>query len=183
MRRSGPALAAFLACALAGLFLAFVVASGVGAQGLVTTGSTTEPEPGLIPPGVTIGGIAVGGLSPESATFMVQERFEQGLPLIFRGRPRLAPSPHVLGATARIDQAVERALERSARGRGRADRPHQRRHDTRLRPVGGAPLQPRAGRRRARAPQAPPEDRARADGRRPSSAPSSPPTSTVASPR
>ena len=89
--------------------MAFVVASGVGAQGLATTGSTTEPAPGLIPPGVTIGGIAVGGLSPESATFVVQERFEQGLPLIFRGRPRLAPSPYVLGATARIDQAVERA--------------------------------------------------------------------------
>jgi lipoprotein-anchoring transpeptidase ErfK/SrfK len=89
--------------------LASVVASGVGAQGVVTTGSATEPEPGLIPPGVTIGGIAVGGLSPESATFIVQERFEEGLPLIFRGRPRLAPSPHVLGATARIDQAVERA--------------------------------------------------------------------------
>jgi lipoprotein-anchoring transpeptidase ErfK/SrfK len=89
--------------------LAFVVASGVGAQGLATTGSTTEPAPGLIPPGVTIGGIAVGGLSPESATFIVQERFEEGLPLIFRGRRRLAPSPSVLGATARIDQAVERA--------------------------------------------------------------------------
>jgi stress-induced morphogen len=29
---------------------------------------------------VTIGGIAVGGLSPEAATFTVQERFEQGLP-------------------------------------------------------------------------------------------------------
>ena len=83
--------------------MAFVVASGVGAQGLATTGSTTEPAPGLIPPGVTIGGIAVGGLSPETATFVVQERFEEGLPLIFRGRPRLAPSPHVLGATARID--------------------------------------------------------------------------------
>jgi lipoprotein-anchoring transpeptidase ErfK/SrfK len=90
--------------------LAFVVASGVGAQGLATTGSTTEPAPGLVPAGVTIGGIAVGGLAPESATFLVQERFERGLPLIFRGRPRLAPSPSVLGATARIEQAVERAL-------------------------------------------------------------------------
>lgn len=109
MRRSGSALAALLACALAGVFFAFVVASGVGAQGLATTGSTTEPAPGLIPPGVTIGGIAVGGLAPESATFIVQERFEEGLPLIFKGRPRLAPSPSVLGATARIDQAVERA--------------------------------------------------------------------------
>lgn len=109
MRRSGSALAALLACALAGVFFAFVVASGVGAQGLATTGSTTEPAPALIPPGVTIGGIAVGGLSPESATYIVQDRFEQGLPLIFNGRPRLAPSPSALGATARIDQAVERA--------------------------------------------------------------------------
>jgi lipoprotein-anchoring transpeptidase ErfK/SrfK len=64
----------------------------------------------LIPPGVTIGGVAVGGLSPEAATFTVQERFEQGLPLTFNGRPRLAPSPYVLGATARIEQAVERSL-------------------------------------------------------------------------
>jgi lipoprotein-anchoring transpeptidase ErfK/SrfK len=107
VRRSG--IAALFACALAGLCFAFVVASGVGAQGLVTTGSTTEPAPTLIPPGVTIGGIAVGGLSPEAATFTVQERFEQGLPLLFNGRPRLAPSPYVLGATARIEQAVERA--------------------------------------------------------------------------
>ena len=110
MRRFGPALTALLACALAGLFFAFAVASGVGAQGLATTGSTTEPSPGLIPPGVTIGGIPVGGLSPDSATFVVQERFGEGLPLIFNGRRRLAPSPSVLGATARIQQAVERAL-------------------------------------------------------------------------
>jgi lipoprotein-anchoring transpeptidase ErfK/SrfK len=110
VRRSGLALAALLACALAGLFFAFVVASGVGAQGLATTGSTTEPPPALIPPGVTIGGIAVGGLSPEAATFTVQQRFEQGLPLVFNGRPRLAPSPYALGATARIEQAIERGL-------------------------------------------------------------------------
>ena len=110
MRRYGTALAAFFACALAGVLFAFALASGVGAQGLATTGSTTEPAPpALIPPGVTIGGIAVGGLSPEAATFTVQERFEQGLPLIFNGWPRLAPSPYALGATARIEQAVERA--------------------------------------------------------------------------
>jgi lipoprotein-anchoring transpeptidase ErfK/SrfK len=109
VRRSGLALAALFACALAGLLFAFVVASGVGAQALTTTGTTTEPEPALVPPGVTIAGIAVGGLSPENAAFTVQERFEQGLPLTFNGRPRLAPSPYVLGATARIEQAVERA--------------------------------------------------------------------------
>jgi lipoprotein-anchoring transpeptidase ErfK/SrfK len=110
VRRSGPALAALLACALAGVFFAFVLVSGVGAQGLATTGSTTDPPPPvLIPPGVAIGGIAVGGLSPEEATFTVQEGFEQGLPLIFNGRLRLTPSPYALGATARIEQAVERA--------------------------------------------------------------------------
>ena len=110
MRRFGPALAALLACALAGVFFASVVASGVGAQGVATTGSTTEPPPpALIPPGVTIAGMAVGGLSPESATFAVQTRFEEGLPLIFNGRRRLAPSPAALGATARIEQAIARA--------------------------------------------------------------------------
>jgi lipoprotein-anchoring transpeptidase ErfK/SrfK len=110
VRRSGSVLAALAACALAGVFFAFVMTAGVGAQGVATTGSTTEQTPpALIPPGVTIGGIAVGGLAPDSATFTVQERFEEGLPLIFNGRRRLAPSPYVLGATARIEQAVERA--------------------------------------------------------------------------
>lgn len=111
MRRSGPALAAFFACASAGVLFAFVLAGGVGAQGLATTGTTTtEPSPpALIPPGVTIGGIAVGGLAPEVAAALVQERFDWGLPLVYNGRRRLAPSPYALGATARIEQAVERA--------------------------------------------------------------------------
>jgi lipoprotein-anchoring transpeptidase ErfK/SrfK len=96
VRRSGPALAAFLACAFA-----FVLASGAGAQ--------TEPPAALIPPGVTIGGIPVGGMSPETATVIVQEQFDWGLPLVYKGRRRLAPSPYVLGAEARVAQAVERA--------------------------------------------------------------------------
>ena len=40
---------------------------------------------------------------------IVQERFDWGLPLVYKGRRRLAPSPYVLGAEARVAQAVERA--------------------------------------------------------------------------
>ena len=105
MRRSGPALA-FLACACAGFLVAFALAGGVAAQ--TTTGTTTTPA-ALIPPGVTIGGVPVGGLSPETAAVVVQEHFDAGLPLVYRGRGRLAPSPTALGATARVSQAVERA--------------------------------------------------------------------------
>ncbi len=108
MRRSGPALAALFACALTGVSFAFVLAGGVGAQGFATTGPITTPAPPLIPPGVTITGIAVGGMTPETATAIVQERFDSGLPLVYR-RNRLLPSPAVLGATARVEQAVERA--------------------------------------------------------------------------
>ena len=110
MRRSGPALAALLACAFVGVLFAFVVTSGVGAQGLATTGTTsTEPPAALIAPGVTIGGVPVGGMSPETAALAVQTHFDSGLPLVYNGRRRLAPSPGVLGATARVSQAVERA--------------------------------------------------------------------------
>jgi lipoprotein-anchoring transpeptidase ErfK/SrfK len=103
-----------LACAAAGLLAGFFLASGVGAQGLLTTGSTGTtttgpPPPALIPPGVTISGIPVGGLSPEEAGFAVRARFDQGVPLVLNGRRRLAPGPTALGATARIASAVERA--------------------------------------------------------------------------
>ena len=106
MRRSGPAVAAFLAFAGAGILVAFALAGGVAAQ--TATGTTTTPG-ALIPPGVTIGSVAVGGLPPETAAVVVQEHFDTGLPLVYRGRRRLAPSPTALGATARVNQAVERA--------------------------------------------------------------------------
>jgi lipoprotein-anchoring transpeptidase ErfK/SrfK len=107
VRRSGPALAALFACALAGVAFAFALAGGVGAQGFQTTGTTPTPPP-VIPPGVKIAGIAVGDMTPETATVVVQQRFDLGLPLIYKRR-RLTPSPAALGATARVEQAVERA--------------------------------------------------------------------------
>ena len=107
MRRSGPALAALLLLAFAGLVAASALAGGVSAQ--ATTGTTTTPAPPpLIPPGVTISGIPVGGMTPETATALVQERFDTAVPLVYK-RSWLTPSPTTLGAEARVTQAVERA--------------------------------------------------------------------------
>jgi lipoprotein-anchoring transpeptidase ErfK/SrfK len=112
VRRPGSAVLAFAACAAAGVLGAFALAGGVGAQGLLatTTGTTTTPGPALVPPGVTISGIPVGGLAPEEAAFVVQQRFDQGIPLVINGRRRLAPTPYSVGASARVEAAVQRAL-------------------------------------------------------------------------
>jgi lipoprotein-anchoring transpeptidase ErfK/SrfK len=92
--------------AFAGLVGASALAGGVSAQS-ITTGTTTQAPP-LIPPGVTISGTPVGGMTPETATALVQERFDTALPIVYR-RSRLTPTPAALGATARVAQAVERA--------------------------------------------------------------------------
>ncbi len=95
-----------------------VLAGGVNAAGMLTTGSTattttggttTTPPPALIPPGVTISGIPVGGLTPEEATTVVQERFDLALPVVLNRRHRLAPTPGTLGASAHVDEAIARA--------------------------------------------------------------------------
>ena len=105
-----------LACAAAGAFAAVVMAGGVsaallttGSTATTTTGTTTTPPPTLIPPGVTISGIAVGGLSPEEATTIVQERFDQPLQIVLDRRHRLAPTPAGLGSSALVDVAIARA--------------------------------------------------------------------------
>jgi lipoprotein-anchoring transpeptidase ErfK/SrfK len=113
VRRPGSAALALATCAAAGIIAAFVLAGGVSAQGLLatTTGTTTtQPGPTLVPPGVTISGVPVGGLAPEEAAFVVQQRFDQGIPLVIQGRRRLAPTPYSVGASARVDAAVQRAL-------------------------------------------------------------------------
>ncbi len=116
MRRLGF-VACALACAAAGALTAVVVAGGVDAAGLATTGSTatttgtttTNPGPALIPPGVTISGIPVGGLTPDEAAGALRERFDLPLQLILDRKHRLAPVPTTLGATAHIDEAINRA--------------------------------------------------------------------------
>ncbi|HEY3050273.1 MAG TPA: L,D-transpeptidase/peptidoglycan binding protein [Gaiellaceae bacterium] len=118
MRRLGYAVLA-IACAAAGALTSVVLAGGVGAAGFLTTGTTTgttttgttttNPLPVLIPPGVTISGISVGGLTIEEATNLVQEQFEQTLPLVLDRRHRLAPPPAALGASAHVDEAINRA--------------------------------------------------------------------------
>jgi lipoprotein-anchoring transpeptidase ErfK/SrfK len=117
VRRVGFAVVA-LACAAAGALTAVVLAGNVGAAGFLTTGSTsttttgtttTEPLPALIPPGVTISGIALGGMTPDEAKLVVIERFNVPLPLRLDRRRKLAPPPSALGATAHVDEAINRA--------------------------------------------------------------------------
>jgi lipoprotein-anchoring transpeptidase ErfK/SrfK len=117
VRRVGFAVVA-LACAAAGALTAVVLAGNVGAAGFLTSGSTattttgtttTEPLPALIPPGVTISGIAVGGMTPDEAKLVIIERFNVPLPLRIDRRRKLAPPPSALGATAHVDEAINRA--------------------------------------------------------------------------
>ena len=112
VRRLGVAVVA-LACAAAGALTAVVLAGNVGAAGFLvttTTGTTTtEPLPVLIPPGVTISGIPVGGMTPDEAKVVVIERFDLPLPIRLDRRRRLEPLPSALGATAHVDEAINRA--------------------------------------------------------------------------
>ena len=68
-----------------------------------------DAPPATIPLGVTIGGVAVGGLTPDVAAANVQQQFNQPLDLEI-GKTSVLVTPDVLGATAVIDRAVERAL-------------------------------------------------------------------------
>jgi lipoprotein-anchoring transpeptidase ErfK/SrfK len=67
------------------------------------------PPATAIPDGVTIAGVVVGGMTPEAATEAVQSEFNLPLTLLV-GTTRVQVTPDVLGATAVVDKAVERAL-------------------------------------------------------------------------
>jgi len=82
---------------LAGLFVASAPAAA------------DDVQPATIPDGVTIAGVAVGGLTPDVATATVQQEFDQPLQLEV-GSTTVLVTPDVLGATAAVDRAVERAL-------------------------------------------------------------------------
>ena len=68
-----------------------------------------DVQPATIPEGVTIGGVAVGGLTPDTATQEVQAEFDLPLTLLV-GTTRVQVTPDILGASAVVDKAVQRAL-------------------------------------------------------------------------
>jgi lipoprotein-anchoring transpeptidase ErfK/SrfK len=124
MRRGVLIGAGALACLLAGIFSAGVMA-GTGPLGALTTtsislpttttvatttGATTtrEPQQVVIPEGVTIAKIEVGGMTPAQATGLVQAAFDQSVVQRY-GRKLILVAPRRLGATPRVKLAVDQA--------------------------------------------------------------------------
>ncbi len=97
--------AALLLCTLTGLALAGSLAPvvGAGAAPLQTTPTAT------IATGVTIAGVPVGGLTAADAANAVQTTFDEPLELRLRGT-RVLVTPDVLGATANVAKAIDRAV-------------------------------------------------------------------------
>jgi lipoprotein-anchoring transpeptidase ErfK/SrfK len=94
--------------AVAGVLAAVVTAGRAPTQPPTTsTGTTTTPAT-AIAAGVVIGGIRVGGMTAVDASNAVQAAFDVPIELII-GRGRVLVSPDVLGASAGVDKAVERA--------------------------------------------------------------------------
>jgi lipoprotein-anchoring transpeptidase ErfK/SrfK len=116
--------AALLLCTVTGLALggalAAVVSAGptptqttttTGTTATTTTSTTTTPAT-TIAGGVTIAGTPVGGMAAVDAARAVQIAFAAPIVLLVR-RTRVVVSPDVLGATAAIERAVQRAATAS----------------------------------------------------------------------
>jgi lipoprotein-anchoring transpeptidase ErfK/SrfK len=114
---------AALACLLAGLFSAGVLAANgpLGALQTITLPTTTltttvptttttprEPQTEYIAEGVTVGKVVVGGMTPPEARTHVRAGFNAPLAVRF-GATTLNVIPQKLGATARIELAIEQA--------------------------------------------------------------------------
>jgi lipoprotein-anchoring transpeptidase ErfK/SrfK len=119
--------ASAVACLLAGLFSAAVLAANGPLAMLTTTTATTgttttvgtttrAPEVELMPTGVFVGKTEVGGLTPASAAVLVKTQFDEPLPLRF-GRRTILVTPQRLGATARIRLAIEQARRAASNSR------------------------------------------------------------------
>jgi lipoprotein-anchoring transpeptidase ErfK/SrfK len=104
--------AALLFCTLAGLALAgslaAVVSAGSAPSQTTTTTQTTPTPTGTIAPGVTIAGVPVGGMATADAAEAVQAAFDEPVELRV-GNGRVLVTPDVLGATANVEKAIERA--------------------------------------------------------------------------
>jgi lipoprotein-anchoring transpeptidase ErfK/SrfK len=125
MRRGVLIVVAALACLLAGLFSAAVLAASgpLGALTTITlptttlttttptttTGTTTrEPKSEYIAEGVSVGKTEVGGMTPAEARAIVQSTFNEAL-AIRLGRTAFSVRPERLGATARVRLAIDQA--------------------------------------------------------------------------
>jgi lipoprotein-anchoring transpeptidase ErfK/SrfK len=125
MRRGVLIVVAALACLLAGLFSAAVLAASgpLGALTTITlptttlttttptttTGTTTrEPKSEYIAEGVSVGKTEVGGMTLAEARAIVQSTFNEAL-AIRLGRTAFSVRPERLGATARVRLAIDQA--------------------------------------------------------------------------
>jgi lipoprotein-anchoring transpeptidase ErfK/SrfK len=93
--------AALLLCTLTGLALAGSLTAGAAPLQTAPTGT--------IPTGVTIAGVPVGGLAAADAASAVQTAFDAPVELRI-GRTRVLVTPDVLGATANVAKAIDRAV-------------------------------------------------------------------------
>jgi lipoprotein-anchoring transpeptidase ErfK/SrfK len=89
--------------------LVSILAGVVVAAAPTTLVAVAADPPAAIPLGVSIGGVQVGGLTPEAAATAVQQEFQMPLELQL-GSTRILVTPDLLGATAVVDKAIERAL-------------------------------------------------------------------------
>jgi hypothetical protein len=124
--KHGATLASLVACAVAGVAVAFALAptqiagADEGTTGATTTAAppttTTTAPPAPAPPsrliaaGVTVGGTLVGGLSATEATDVVRAAFAQPLKLVVSPTRTITLDPRELGASAYVGRAVKRAL-------------------------------------------------------------------------
>lgn len=116
MKRGVLIVAAALACLVAGLFSAAVLAA-TGPLGVLTTTTiptttptttTVPPAPALIAEGVSVGQLDVGGMTPAEAKALVETKFDEMLVITY-GRTKVSVTPQRLGATARIRLAIDQA--------------------------------------------------------------------------
>jgi lipoprotein-anchoring transpeptidase ErfK/SrfK len=124
MRRGVLSGAAALACLLAGLFSAAVLAANapLGAVTTITLPTTTitttttmptttttrPPQPAYIAEGVSVGKTDVGGMTAPEATALVRAKFDEKLYVRF-GAATVSVPPGRLGATARVRLAIDQA--------------------------------------------------------------------------
>jgi lipoprotein-anchoring transpeptidase ErfK/SrfK len=105
--------AALLLCTAVGLAVAGAMAAVVSAgpspnQTTTSTGTTPTPS-GTIASGVTVAGVPVGGMTADDAAKAVQAAFDAPIELLVAGT-RVLVTPDVLGATANVEKAIERAV-------------------------------------------------------------------------